>query len=90
VSVQVKLNGEPRELPDGASLAEAVAELTDLASGVAAQAPRGTTSPLTAAATPLARSVSSATASASLAPSGSSRGSPLSLTRRLTATRPAR
>ena len=36
MSVQVKLNGEPRELPDGASLAEAVAELTNLASGVAA------------------------------------------------------
>ena len=36
MSVQVKLNGEPRELPDGATLAEAVAELTDLASGVAA------------------------------------------------------
>jgi sulfur carrier protein len=36
VSLQVKLNGEPRELPDGARLAEAVAELTDLATGVAA------------------------------------------------------
>jgi sulfur carrier protein len=36
VSVQVKLNGEPRELPDGATLAEAVAGLTGLASGVAA------------------------------------------------------
>ena len=36
MSIQVKLNGEPRELPDGARLAEAVAELTDLASGVAA------------------------------------------------------
>jgi sulfur carrier protein len=36
MSVQLKLNGEPRELPDGARLAEAVAELTDLASGVAA------------------------------------------------------
>ena len=36
MSLQVKLNGEPRELPDGARLAEAVAELTDLASGVAA------------------------------------------------------
>ena len=36
MSVQVKLNGEPRELPDGATLAEAVAGLTDLASGVAA------------------------------------------------------
>jgi sulfur carrier protein len=36
VSVQVKLNGEPRELPDGATLAEAVAQVTDLASGVAA------------------------------------------------------
>ena len=36
MSVQVKLNGEPRELPDGATLAEAVAQVTDLASGVAA------------------------------------------------------
>ena len=36
MSLRVRLNGEPRELPDGARLAEAVAELTDLASGVAA------------------------------------------------------
>ena len=36
MSIQVKLNGEPRDLPDGARLAEAVAEMTDLASGVAA------------------------------------------------------
>jgi len=36
MSVQVKLNGDPRELPDGATLAEAVAGVTDLASGVAA------------------------------------------------------
>jgi len=36
MSVQVKLNGEPRELPDGVALAEAVAVVTDLASGVAA------------------------------------------------------
>jgi sulfur carrier protein len=36
VSVQVKLNGEPHELPDGATLAEAVAQVTDLAGGVAA------------------------------------------------------
>ena len=36
MSVQVRLNGEPRELADGARLAEAVAALTDLASGVAA------------------------------------------------------
>jgi sulfur carrier protein len=36
VSVQVKLNGEPRELPDGTTLAEAVAQVTGLASGVAA------------------------------------------------------
>ena len=35
MSVQVKLNGEPRELPDGATMAEAVAELT-AATGVAA------------------------------------------------------
>jgi sulfur carrier protein len=36
MSVQVKLNGELRELPDGSALAEAVAVVTDLASGVAA------------------------------------------------------
>ena len=36
MSLQVKLNGEPRELPEGATIADAVAELTDLASGVAA------------------------------------------------------
>ena len=36
MSVQVKLNGEPRELPDGASVAEAVAELTAASTGVAA------------------------------------------------------
>ena len=36
MSVQVRLNGEPRELPDGTSLAEAVAELTPAATGVAA------------------------------------------------------
>ena len=36
MSIQVKLNGEPRELPDGAALAEAVAAVTGLASGLAA------------------------------------------------------
>jgi sulfur carrier protein len=36
MSVQVKLNGELRELPDSSALAEAVAVVTDLASGVAA------------------------------------------------------
>ena len=36
MSIQVKLNGEPRELPDGARLAQAVAELTAAARGVAA------------------------------------------------------
>jgi sulfur carrier protein len=36
VSVQVRLNGEPRELPDGSTVAEAVAELTTAATGVAA------------------------------------------------------
>jgi sulfur carrier protein len=36
MSVQVKLNGDPRELPDGASLAGAVAELTAGSTGVAA------------------------------------------------------
>jgi sulfur carrier protein len=36
VSVQVKLNGEPRELPDGSTIAQAVAVLTPAATGVAA------------------------------------------------------
>ena len=36
MSVQVKLNGEPRELPDGSTIAQAVAELTAAPSGVAA------------------------------------------------------
>jgi sulfur carrier protein len=36
MSVQVKLNGDARQLPDGASVAEAVAALTSLARGVAA------------------------------------------------------
>jgi sulfur carrier protein len=36
VSIQVKLNGEPRELPPGARLTRAVAELTTAAGGVAA------------------------------------------------------
>ena len=36
MSVQVKLNGEPRDLPDGCTVAQAVAELTAAPSGVAA------------------------------------------------------
>ena len=36
MSVQVKLNGEPHDLPDGATIAEAVAQLTAAATGVAA------------------------------------------------------
>ena len=36
MSVQVKLNGEPRELPDGSTIAQAVAVLTAAATGVAA------------------------------------------------------
>jgi sulfur carrier protein len=36
VTVQVKLNGEPRELPAGSSVAQAVAALTAAAAGVAA------------------------------------------------------
>ena len=36
MSVQVKLNGEPRDLPDGSTVAQAVAELTVASSGVAA------------------------------------------------------
>jgi sulfur carrier protein len=36
VTVRVKLNAEPRELPDGSTIAQAVAELTAAPSGVAA------------------------------------------------------
>jgi len=36
VSVQVKLNGEPRDLPDGSTVAQAVTALTAAARGVAA------------------------------------------------------
>ena len=36
MSVQVKLNGEPRDLPDGSTVAQAVTELTAAATGVAA------------------------------------------------------
>ena len=36
MSVQVKLNGEPRTLPDGSTVTQAVAELTAAPSGVAA------------------------------------------------------
>ena len=36
MSVQVKLNGEPRDLPDGSTIARAVAELTTAPAGVAA------------------------------------------------------
>ena len=36
MSVQVKLNGEPQELSDGATIAEAVVALTAAATGVAA------------------------------------------------------
>ncbi len=36
MSLQVKLNGEPRELPDGSTIAQAVAELTAAPAGVAA------------------------------------------------------
>jgi sulfur carrier protein len=47
MTVQVKLNGEPRELPAGSTVVEAVAALTAAASGVAAAVngevvPRGT------------------------------------------------
>jgi sulfur carrier protein len=34
--VKIRLNGEPRELAEGAGLAEAVAELTQATAGVAA------------------------------------------------------
>ena len=36
MSVPVTLNGKPRDLPDGSSVARAVAELTSAPSGVAA------------------------------------------------------
>jgi sulfur carrier protein len=36
VSVRVKLNGQPRDLPDGSTVAQAVTELTAVATGVAA------------------------------------------------------
>jgi sulfur carrier protein len=36
VNIQVKLNGEPRELPGGTTMAQAVAGLTPAAAGVAA------------------------------------------------------
>jgi sulfur carrier protein len=36
MSVQVRLNGESRELPEGTTMAQAVAELTALRAGVAA------------------------------------------------------
>ncbi len=36
MNVQVKLNGEPRELPGASTLAQAVAELTAASAGVAA------------------------------------------------------
>jgi sulfur carrier protein len=36
VTVRVRLNGKPRELPDGSSMVQAVAELTAVATGVAA------------------------------------------------------
>ena len=36
MSLQVKLNGEPRELPDGSTIAQAVAKLTAAPAGVAA------------------------------------------------------
>ena len=36
MSVQVKLNGETRELPDGSTIVQAVAALTTAAAGVAA------------------------------------------------------
>jgi sulfur carrier protein len=36
VSVRVKLNGQPRDLPDGSTVAQAVTALTAAATGVAA------------------------------------------------------
>ena len=55
MSIPVKLNGEPHDLPDGSTVVQAVAELTSAPSGVAAAlngevVPRGSW-----AATPLRR-----------------------------------
>ncbi len=36
MSLLIKLNGEPRELPDGSTIVQAVAELTAAPAGVAA------------------------------------------------------
>ena len=36
MTVEVKLNGEPREFPDGTTVAQAVAGLTALGTGIAA------------------------------------------------------
>ena len=36
MSVRVKLNGQPRDLPDGSTVAQAVAQRTAAATGVAA------------------------------------------------------
>ena len=36
MTVEVKLNGEQRDLPDGTTVAHAVAELTALGTGIAA------------------------------------------------------
>ncbi|MFY9927978.1 MAG: sulfur carrier protein ThiS [Streptosporangiaceae bacterium] len=36
MTIQVKLNGQARELPDGSTVVQAVAELTKAATGVAA------------------------------------------------------
>ncbi len=53
MSVRVRLNGESRELPDGSTIAQAVAALTAAAAGVAA-AVNGDVVPRAAwAATPL-------------------------------------
>jgi sulfur carrier protein len=55
VSVPVTLNGKPRDLPDGSSVAQAVDELTSAPSGVAA-AVNGEVVPRSSwAATPLRR-----------------------------------
>ena len=55
MSVPVTLNGEPRDLPDGSSVEQAVTELTSAPSGVAA-AVNGEVVPRSSwAATPLRR-----------------------------------
>ena len=53
MSIQVSLNGEPRELPDGTTMEQAVAAMTALGTGVAAAINGGVVPRGSWAATPL-------------------------------------